>query len=151
LSTKDLNLGHLKRKFTRRYIGPFQVTAKINDNAYRIHTPRLWRGHDVINVERLRPLHENEFQRDQVLSRCDAALNTNNPLRIKQQSMTVSILAANFSMALRAQTAYPNQPPFSHRNCTPTQTCSNCIMISSGNNLTLPSWKSSSPALIGET
>jgi ribosomal protein L21E len=49
LSTKNLTPTGT-RKFQRRWIGPFQIIGKINDNAYRLQIPSTWRHHSVFNV-----------------------------------------------------------------------------------------------------
>jgi len=55
LSTKNLRLHEGgSRKLLRRFIGPFTIAAKINDNAFKLHLPSDLKCHDVFNVCYLR-------------------------------------------------------------------------------------------------
>jgi hypothetical protein len=61
LSTEHLKLAGPDTqvaKFAHRYIGPFTIARKVNDNAYELNLPPTWRMHNVINISRLRPYHD---------------------------------------------------------------------------------------------
>jgi hypothetical protein len=82
LSTKNLGLSHTIRKFQRRWIGPFMILSKVNDNAYRLQLPTTWRHHNVVNVAHLRPFYENTFDRELKRPDQDIDYYTNNPLKL---------------------------------------------------------------------
>lgn len=64
LSTAHLNTDVIKRKFQRRWIGPFKVVQRLSSNVYRLQLPGEWsRIHSTFNVDALRPFHENTFLR----------------------------------------------------------------------------------------
>ncbi len=46
-----------KRKFLPRYLGPLQVLASVNENAYRLAIPPTWKIHNVFHVSLLKPFH----------------------------------------------------------------------------------------------
>lgn len=82
LSTKNLNISAVKRKFARLWIGPFTIIDIIGPNAYKLDTPLLWRGHNVFNIKSLVPFYENEIHRDLFMDTRAIDFFTNNPLRI---------------------------------------------------------------------
>lgn len=58
LSTEHLKLigpAHMRTaKFAYRYIGPFTIKRKVNDNAYELELPSAMHIHPVINISRLK-------------------------------------------------------------------------------------------------
>ena len=61
LSTEHLKMtgvaGTRSPKFTYKYIGPFTVKRKVNDNAYELDLPRQLQIHPVLNISRLKQYH----------------------------------------------------------------------------------------------
>lgn len=51
--------GNTKKLFPR-YLGPYRVLEKINDNAYKIDIPDWWKRSKVINVSKLKLYHDAE-------------------------------------------------------------------------------------------
>ncbi|ANB11457.1 gag-pol fusion protein [Sugiyamaella lignohabitans] len=86
LSTKHLNLPTIKRKFSRRWIGPFLVHTKVNENAYRLNFPSGWRASQVWNITELRPFQPDLCNRKQPLPTTseDIDFYSNNPLGITE-------------------------------------------------------------------
>lgn len=63
LSTEHLRLvGSDRRspKFTYKYIGPFTVRRKVNDNAYELDLPPQLQIHPVLNVSRLKAYRDGQ-------------------------------------------------------------------------------------------
>ena len=59
LSTANLALPrNLSRKLAKLYDGPFQVQARVGQNAYRLELPASVRLHPVFNVSQLRPYRQ---------------------------------------------------------------------------------------------
>jgi hypothetical protein len=62
LSTEHLKMtgvaGTRSPKFTYKYIGPFTVKRKVNDNAYELDLPRQLQIHPVLNISRLKQYHD---------------------------------------------------------------------------------------------
>eukprot|EP00873_Tetraselmis_striata_P042809 jgi/Tetstr1/463073/TSEL_008008.t1 len=55
LSTEQLLIRNQPtRKFRRRYIGMYPITAKISSQAYRLRLPPTFDGHNVFHISRLR-------------------------------------------------------------------------------------------------
>ncbi len=47
-------------KLCARFAGPFKITKKINDVAFKLELPRDWKIHPVFHVSNLQPFHETE-------------------------------------------------------------------------------------------
>jgi hypothetical protein len=45
-------------KFTYKYIGPFTIKRKVNDNAYELNLPPQLQIHPVLNISRLKQYHD---------------------------------------------------------------------------------------------
>lgn len=62
LSTEHLKMtgvaGTRSPKFTYKYIGPFTIKRKVNDNAYELDLPRQLQIHPVLNISRLKQYHD---------------------------------------------------------------------------------------------
>jgi len=53
----ELLRGMRSKKMISRFIGPFNISEKINSNAYRLNLPERLRIHDVINISELEEYH----------------------------------------------------------------------------------------------
>jgi hypothetical protein len=66
LSTEHLKLlgpaGMRTAKFAYRYIGPFEIQRRVNDNAYELNLPSSMRIHPGINIDRLK-IYQDPRQR----------------------------------------------------------------------------------------
>ena len=53
LATDHLNLaGH--RKFCAKFMGPFTISARVGELAYKLELPKMMRMHPVFHVSRLK-------------------------------------------------------------------------------------------------
>jgi hypothetical protein len=43
------------KKLHEQYVGPFKITAKVGQNAYRLDIPTHWRIHPVFSIQQLEP------------------------------------------------------------------------------------------------
>ena len=57
LSTVNLNKHNLNRKLYPKFVGPFPITAKVNDVAYRLDLPSNMPIHNVFHVSLLKPYY----------------------------------------------------------------------------------------------
>jgi hypothetical protein len=57
LSTVNLNKHNLNRKLYPKFVGPFSITAKVNDVAYKLDLPSTMPIHNVFHVSLLKPYH----------------------------------------------------------------------------------------------
>ena len=58
LSTGNLKVTHASKKLTEQWLGPYDVTKLVGDNAVRLHLPKTMRIHLVVNISRVRPYKE---------------------------------------------------------------------------------------------
>lgn len=65
-------------------IGPFDIIKVVCTNAYQLHLPKTWRGSHAINIQYLKPFHENKFQHRAGAnsSRDNLDYHTSSPLKI---------------------------------------------------------------------
>ena len=61
LSTRNLRLKVPSKKLAPKYMGPFQVTAQINEVTFRLDLPDSIRVHPVFHCSLLKPYVENTF------------------------------------------------------------------------------------------
>ena len=54
---KNIRTVRTSKKLDLRYLGPFKIIEKINDNAFRLELPKHFRIHDVFNVSLLKKYH----------------------------------------------------------------------------------------------
>ena len=57
LNMKNIRTVRTSRKLDSKYLGPFRIVEKINENAYRLQLPNHFKIHDVFNVSLLRKYH----------------------------------------------------------------------------------------------
>jgi hypothetical protein len=62
LDAKNVNLKTKSNKLTEQCLGPFKVTKKISDQAYRLKLPKTMRIHNVFYVGLLSKVKRNELQ-----------------------------------------------------------------------------------------
>ncbi|CEL54850.1 hypothetical protein RSOLAG1IB_11795 [Rhizoctonia solani AG-1 IB] len=62
LDAKNVNLKTRSDKLTERRLGPFKVTEKISDQAYRLELPETMRIHNIFYVGLLSKVKQNELQ-----------------------------------------------------------------------------------------
>ena len=60
LSAKNINVHQPTKKLGVRQLGPYEVTARVGDLAYRLKLPPSLKIHDVFNVDLLSPWKGNE-------------------------------------------------------------------------------------------
>lgn len=48
-------------KLQRKFVGPFYITERIGNHAYRLASPTHWRIHDVFHISLLKAWHESSF------------------------------------------------------------------------------------------
>jgi transposase InsO family protein len=58
LSTDNLRLTRASRKLTEKWLGPYEITKLIGDNAVELRLPKSMRIHPVVNISRVRPYKE---------------------------------------------------------------------------------------------
>ena len=57
LSMKNIRMVRTSKKLDSRYLGPFTIIEKINENAFRLELPKHFRIHNVFNVSLLKKYH----------------------------------------------------------------------------------------------
>jgi hypothetical protein len=58
LSTDSLKVTRASKKLTERWLGPYDITKTVGDNAVKLHLPKTMRIHPVVNISRVRPYKE---------------------------------------------------------------------------------------------
>jgi hypothetical protein len=58
LSTDNLRLTRASHKLTEKWLGPYEITKLIGDNAVELRLPKSMRIHPVVNISRVRPYKE---------------------------------------------------------------------------------------------
>ena len=58
-------------KLQRRFVGPFQVTETIGQQAYRLSLPQDWKIHPVFHVSLLKKWNTADLQEDQPITQDD--------------------------------------------------------------------------------
>ena len=58
LSTENLKLTRASKKLTERWLGPYDITKHIRDNAIELRLPRSMKIHPVVNISRVKPYKE---------------------------------------------------------------------------------------------
>ena len=71
LSTRNLRMKGTPGKLQRRFVGPFQVTQTIGQQAYRLSLPEDWKIHPVFHVSLLKKWNTVNLQEDQPISHDD--------------------------------------------------------------------------------
>ena len=61
LSTVHLKMRNVPTKLQRKFVGPFQITERIGQLAYRLKLPEHWKIHDVFHISLLRPWNQSVF------------------------------------------------------------------------------------------
>ena len=54
LNTQNLRFKNVPTKLKQKYVGPFTITKKISESAYRLGLLDEWKIHDVFHVSLLR-------------------------------------------------------------------------------------------------
>jgi hypothetical protein len=65
LNAKDLTTEQPSKKLDYKQLGPFKILRKIDDLAYELKLPALFKIHPVISVSQLEPVKHDEWQRPQ--------------------------------------------------------------------------------------
>ena len=58
LSTDNLKVTHASKKLTERWLGPYDITKLVGDNAVRLHLPKTMCIHPVVNISCVQPYKE---------------------------------------------------------------------------------------------
>ena len=58
LSTENLKLTRTSKKLTEQWLGPYDITKCIGDNAVELRLPRLMKIHPVVNISRVKAYKE---------------------------------------------------------------------------------------------
>jgi transposase InsO family protein len=58
LSTDNLKVTCASKKLTERWLGPYDITKTVGDNAVKLHLPKTMCIHPVVNISRVRPYKE---------------------------------------------------------------------------------------------
>jgi hypothetical protein len=58
LSTDNLKVTRASKKLTERWLGPYDITKTVGDNAVKLHLPKTMRIHPMVNISRVRPYKE---------------------------------------------------------------------------------------------
>ena len=58
LSTDNLKVTRASKKLTEWWLGPYDITKLVGDNAVRLHLPKTMCIHPVVNISRVRPYKE---------------------------------------------------------------------------------------------
>ena len=59
LSTENLKLTCTSKKLTERWLGLYDITKHIRDNALELRLPRSMKIHPVVNISRIKPYKEH--------------------------------------------------------------------------------------------
>ena len=58
LSTDNLKVTRASKKLMERWLGPYNITKLVEDNAVRLHLPKTMHIHPVVNISCVRPYKE---------------------------------------------------------------------------------------------
>ena len=72
LSTRNIRLKGTPAKLQKRFVGPFQITEVIGQQAYRLALPEDWKIHPVFHVSLLKDWKSATVQEDLAASQADA-------------------------------------------------------------------------------
>ena len=71
LSTRNLNMKGTPGKLQRKFVGPFQITEVIGQQAYRLSLLEDWKIHPVFHVSLLKDWRTANLQEDQSMTTDD--------------------------------------------------------------------------------